>query len=100
MSIELSYNDIGHGNPVLILHGLFGSKRNWGGIAKQLSAKHRVLSLDLRNHGESPWAESMDYRDLAGDVAHFIERHGLEPCTVIGHSMGGKTAMMLALMRP
>jgi len=100
MSVELSHTDLGHGTPVLILHGLFGSKRNWGAIAKQLSAHHRVLSLDLRNHGDSPWVDGMDYRDLAGDVAHFIETHGLGPATVIGHSMGGKTAMMLALTRP
>lgn len=100
MSIELSHHDIGHGAPVVILHGLFGSKRNWGAIAKQLSAHHRVLTLDLRNHGESPWVDGMDYRDMAQDVAQFIERLGLGPCTMIGHSMGGKTAMMLALTRP
>lgn len=100
MSIDLSYNDIGHGQPVVILHGLFGSKRNWGAIAKHLSAHHRVLSVDLRNHGDSPWVDGMDYRDMAGDVAHFIETHGLGPCTVVGHSMGGKTAMTLALTRP
>ena len=100
MTIELSYQDIGHGEPLLILHGLFGSKRNWGAIAKKLSAHHHVFSLDLRNHGESPWVDGMDYRDLAEDVAAFIKAHGLGPCTVVGHSMGGKTAMMLALTRP
>lgn len=100
MSIELSYQDIGHGAPLLILHGLFGSKRNWGAIAKALSAHHRVLSLDLRNHGDSPWVDGMDYRDMAGDVSGFIHQHGLGPCTVIGHSMGGKTAMTLALTHP
>jgi len=100
MPLDLSYQDLGHGRPLLILHGLFGSKRNWGAIAKHLSAHHRVLSLDLRNHGDSPWVDSMDYRDMADDVAGFIKHHSLGPCTVIGHSMGGKTAMMLALMRP
>lgn len=100
MSIELSHHDIGHGDPILILHGLFGSKRNWGAIAKRLSTHHRVLSLDLRNHGDSPWIDGMDYRDMADDVAQLIKRQSLGPCTVIGHSMGGKTAMMLALTRP
>jgi len=99
MTIELSFQDIGQGAPILILHGLFGSKRNWGAIAKRLSAHYRVLSLDLRNHGESPWVDGMDYRDMAEDVAAFIKRHALGPCTLIGHSMGGKTAMMLALTR-
>lgn len=100
MSVELSHQDIGRGSPVVILHGLFGSKRNWGAIAKRLSADHRVLTLDMRNHGESPWIDGMDYRDMCGDVADFIKRHALGPCTVIGHSMGGKTAMMLALSHP
>ncbi|MCW8916440.1 MAG: alpha/beta fold hydrolase [Magnetovibrio sp.] len=100
ISVTLSHQDIGHGDPVLILHGLFGSKRNWGAIAKKLSAHHRVISLDLRNHGDSPWVDGMDYRDLSGDVAAFIKLHSLGPCTVIGHSMGGKTAMVLALTHP
>lgn len=104
MSLELSYHDIGHGEPhgepIIILHGLFGSKRNWAAIAKRLSAHHRVVSLDLRNHGESPWVDGMSYVDLADDVAGTIKRLGLGPCTVIGHSMGGKAAMTLALNGP
>lgn len=100
MSIELSYQDLGQGHPIVILHGLFGSKRNWSAIAKRLSAHHRVLTVDMRNHGESPWVDGMDYRDMAEDVADFIKRHALGPSTVIGHSMGGKAAMTLALSRP
>jgi len=100
MSIELSYQDQGGGSPIMILHGLFGSKRNWSAIAKRLSAHHRVLTVDMRNHGESPWVDGMDYRDLSQDIANFIKRHALAPCTVIGHSMGGKAAMMLALNHP
>tara|TARA_B100000427_G_scaffold297367_1_gene277704 strand:+ start:71 stop:856 length:786 start_codon:yes stop_codon:yes gene_type:complete len=96
----LSYTEAGSGRPLLILHGLFGSKRNWGAIAKQLSSQHRVFSLDLRNHGESPWDQVMNYPALAADVARFIHDHGLGPCDVIGHSMGGKTAMTLALTHP
>ena len=100
MSVKLSYQELGHGTPVVILHGLFGSKRNWGAIAKRLSAHHRVLTVDMRNHGCSPWVDGMDYRDMSQDVADFIAAKGLGPCTMIGHSMGGKTAMTLALGRP
>jgi len=86
--------------PIIILHGLFGSKRNWSAIAKRLSTHHRVICVDLRNHGESPWIDAMDYPALSHDVADLIDRLELGPCTVIGHSMGGKTAMMLALTQP
>ncbi|PIW25863.1 MAG: alpha/beta hydrolase [Rhodospirillales bacterium CG15_BIG_FIL_POST_REV_8_21_14_020_66_15] len=98
--LPLAFTDTGAGRPLLILHGLFGSKRNWGAIAKVLSAHRRVLSLDLRNHGESPWDPVMTYPALAADVAHFIHAHGLGCPDVIGHSMGGKTAMTLALAHP
>lgn len=95
--LELSHIELGSGTPVVILHGLFGSKRNWGAVAKALSARHRVFAVDLRNHGESAWDDDTRYDALAEDIAAFIHRHGLCPCTVIGHSMGGKTAMTLAL---
>ncbi|HEY9078776.1 alpha/beta fold hydrolase [Magnetovibrio sp.] len=100
MSVQLSYQDLGSGEPIVILHGLFGSKRNWSAIAKRLSAHNRVLTVDMRNHGESPWIDGMDYRDMSADVADFIKRHALGSCTVIGHSMGGKAAMTLALTHP
>jgi len=80
---------------VIILHGLFGSTSNWRSISRELSKTHRVISLDLRNHGKSPWHDSMTYADLAGDVMHYIERNSLEHSKIIGHSMGGKTAMTL-----
>ena len=97
MTLELSYTEVGSGPPLVILHGLFGSSRNWTTIAKQLGETHRVFSVDLRNHGASPWSETMDYREMADDVRAFLERHGLEDATILGHSMGGKTAMLLAL---
>ncbi|MBF9030207.1 alpha/beta fold hydrolase [Rhodobacterales bacterium HKCCE3408] len=87
------------GVPVLIVHGLFGSARNWGVIAKRLSAERRVLTVDMRNHGESFRAESNSYRDMAGDLAEVIEAHG-GVADVIGHSMGGKAGMVLALTAP
>ncbi|KAI9021241.1 Alpha/Beta hydrolase protein [Hyaloraphidium curvatum] len=85
--------------PIVILHGLFGSKRNWRGPAKALAskAKTHVFALDLRNHGNSPHTADMDYESMASDVAHFIESKGLPPPTLLGHSMGGKVAMTLGL---
>lgn len=100
MSVALAYTELGEGPPVVILHGLFGWKRNWASIAKKLSQSHRVFLLDMRNHGESPHANDMTYTAMAGDIAEFIENQALRPCPVIGHSMGGKAAMMLALSRP
>ena len=90
----------GDANPpapqLLILHGLFGSGANWRTIATRLSATHEVFCLDLRNHGRSPWHDDMEYAALAADVARFIADHQLNDITLLGHSMGGKTAMTLA----
>jgi pimeloyl-ACP methyl ester carboxylesterase len=83
--------------PILIAHGLFGSARNWGVIAKRLSATRRVLTVDMRNHGDSPWRESHGYPDLARDLAEVIAAHGGR-ADVLGHSMGGKAAMCLSLL--
>ncbi|NQU70972.1 MAG: alpha/beta fold hydrolase [Rhodospirillales bacterium] len=95
--MKLSFVSDGDGPPVVILHGLFGSGRNWAGIAKQLAASHRVYLVDARNHGESPWADTMTYAEMAQDVADFIAAENLDRPVVIGHSMGGKIAMTLAL---
>ncbi len=85
--------------PALIVHGLFGSARNWGAIAKKLSASRPVLAVDMRNHGDSFRAETHSYEDMAQDLAEVIEAHGGR-ADVIGHSMGGKASMQLALTRP
>jgi pimeloyl-ACP methyl ester carboxylesterase len=82
--------------PLLIAHGLFGSARNWGVIAKRLSEVRPVIAVDMRNHGSSPWYGTHSYTDLAADLATVID----EPCDVLGHSMGGKAAMVLALQAP
>ena len=84
----------------MILHGLFGMGRNWAGIAKALSKTHRVLTVDLRNHGASPWDDAMDYRLMADDVAKLIEAQFNGAVAVIGHSMGGKVAMTLGCEWP
>ena len=90
----------GTGAPVVLLHGLFGAAKNLGQIARALSPRAAVFSLDLRNHGDSPHAAAMDYPALAADVAETMAAHGLPTAAVIGHSMGGKTAMTLALTQP
>lgn len=99
-ALNLAAQIFGEGPPVVILHGLFGSQRNWGGIIRTLAADNEIHGLDLRNHGESPWSESMTYDDMAEDVAHYIETQDIAPCTLLGHSMGGKVGMRLALTRP
>lgn len=98
--MRLNAIEAGAGPPVVLLHGLFGAARNWGAIQKALAPAHRVLALDLRNHGASPRAAAMDYATLAADVAETLEGAGLGPAAVVGHSMGGKVAMQLALSHP
>jgi pimeloyl-ACP methyl ester carboxylesterase len=100
MTVELVFDERGAGPPLVVLHGLFGAKRNWATIAKALAPHHRVLTVDLRNHGASPWDAVHDYPALAGDVARFIHTHVGGPAAVLGHSMGGKAAMVLALEEP
>lgn len=87
------------GTLLLIAHGLFGSARNWGVVAKRLSEKRRVLTVDMRNHGQSDWRPTHSYKDLAADLAEVVEINGGR-ADVLGHSMGGKAAMRLALERP
>ncbi|OSQ51418.1 alpha/beta fold hydrolase [Marivita geojedonensis] len=89
----------GSATPLLIIHGLYGSGRNWGVIAKRLSDRGPVTAVDLRNHGDSFWSDSHSYPDMAGDLADVISAQG-GPMDVVGHSMGGKAAMTLALTRP
>jgi pimeloyl-ACP methyl ester carboxylesterase len=86
----------GDGPTLLIAHGLFGSGRNWGAIAKRLSDIRTVVAVDMRNHGDSPRSEDHSYDALARDLAETLDG----PADVIGHSMGGKAAMTLALARP
>ncbi|NIZ14032.1 alpha/beta fold hydrolase [Phaeobacter sp. HF9A] len=97
-------NTITHGTPtdhppLLIAHGLYGSGRNWGVIAKRLSDERQVIAVDMRNHGTSPQSDNHSYHDLAGDLAEVIDAQGGR-MDVLGHSMGGKAAMVLALLHP
>jgi pimeloyl-ACP methyl ester carboxylesterase len=97
--MRLQVLEAGQGPTLVLLHGLFGSARNWGAVQKALAADYRVVALDLRNHGASPHAWGMSYAAQAADVAETLTALGIESAIVLGHSMGGKAAMMLALTR-
>jgi pimeloyl-ACP methyl ester carboxylesterase len=99
--MRLAVTEVGEGKPVALLHGLLGAGQNFGAVQKALAARcHRVLALDLRNHGSSPHAPTMSYPEMAADVAETLRAQGAWPAAVIGHSMGGKAAMALALTQP
>lgn len=98
--IELNARVTGQGEPVILLHGLFGSLENLGGIARQLAAHYEVHSLDLRNHGRSPHTEQLNYDVMAEDVLRYMDLHDIQRPRVLGHSMGGKVGMTLALKAP
>ncbi len=91
----------GAGAPLVVLHGLLGSSRNWQSAGVALAERgHRVLAPDLRNHGSSPWADDCSYAALAGDVIALLEKASFGPVHLLGHSMGGKVAMRLVMDRP
>ena len=98
--MKLHFKQLGQGEPLVFLHGLFGSSDNWLGIAPKLAENFRVILPDLRNHEASPHAAEMDFPLMAGDVAELLEACNLKQPTIIGHSLGGKVAMQLALSRP
>jgi pimeloyl-ACP methyl ester carboxylesterase len=101
MAVTLAATDHGgDGPPLVVLHGLFGSARNWATLGKRLAATHRVHALDLRNHGGSPWAETMTYPEMAADVIAHLDAAGWQRAALLGHSMGGKVAMAAALHHP
>ena len=90
----------GPGPTLIVLHGLYGNQSNWAPQARQLAQDFNVYALDARNHGQSPWRDSMSFAEMAADVADTMAALGLKDAHLIGHSMGGKTAMWLALTRP
>lgn len=92
------YSDAGE--PLLVLHGLFGSLTNWGAHCKKFAEIFAVYGIDLRNHGDSPHADDMNYQLMAEDVHELMQQLKIKQCYVIGHSMGGKVAMQLALTYP
>ncbi len=98
--LPLNFKTIGEGKPLLILHGLFGSLDNWLTHAKTLAHNRKVFIIDQRNHGRSPHTDEINYDLLAHDLNDFIRTHQLENVDILGHSMGGKTAMQYAAFYP
>lgn len=100
MPVALASTVVGQGRPALVLHGLFGSGTNWRSIARRLGTRIECHLVDHRNHGRSPHARGMTYPTLAADVLAYLDAHRIDRAGLIGHSMGGKTAMTLALAAP
>jgi pimeloyl-ACP methyl ester carboxylesterase len=100
--VKLFYREEGKGNDklIVIVHGLYGSSDNWLTVGKKLGQKYHVYMVDQRNHGRSPNADTHTYEDMASDLAAFFDQHQLGKAIVIGHSMGGKTAMHFAAEYP
>jgi esterase len=98
--MKLHVKSFGEGEPLIILHGLFGSSDNWQTLAKGLATKRKIIVPDLRNHGQSPHHPDWNYMIMAQDVIDLCREMGLVKVQVAGHSMGGKTAMWMAGMAP
>jgi esterase len=98
--MKLFYREYGAGQPLIILHGIFGISDNWVSFARKLEKKFHVFIPDQRNHGQSPHDDTFNYFALCADLQEFIETHEMENPIVLGHSMGGKVAMHFALENP
>jgi len=96
----LYYKEFGAGKPLIILHGLFGSLENWRIISKELGCHFKVFAIDQRNHGRSPHSAEMNYMLMAEDINEFMIKNKINSATLLGHSMGGKTAMKFASLYP
>ncbi len=99
-SLPLHYRSLGRGAPLIMLHGLYGSGNNWKRIASALEDHHASHLVDLRNHGQSPHHRDVGYTAMAADLLTLMDELELEQADVLGHSMGGKVAMTLALLHP
>lgn len=98
--MQLYYQTIGEGKPLIILHGLYGMSDNWLSIAKYLQNNFKVIIVDLRNHGKSPMSNEHNYNCMAEDLKNLFDSLNLESAYIIGHSMGGKVAMNFAANYP
>lgn len=94
------YGEADGATPLVIAHGLFGAARNWGSLARQLARRRPVIAVDMRNHGNSPWSDASGYPEMAADLDETIAAVAGGRADVLGHSMGGKVAMALALTVP
>jgi len=98
--MKLFYRELGKGNPIIILHGIFGSSDNWLTVGKKLSEKNKIYLVDQRNHGQSFHSKIFNYQVMAQDIKDFMEDHLIKKVILIGHSMGGKVAMNFAISYP
>jgi esterase len=98
--MKLHYRELGEGKPFIILHGLFGFSDNWQTHAKKLASYYRVILVDLRNHGHSAWSDDFSYDLMVSDLKELFDDLQLENAILLGHSMGGKTAMLFAQKFP
>lgn len=94
--MKLHVREMGEGFPLVILHGLFGFSDNWQTHAKKLAAYYRVVLVDLRNHGHSPWSDEFSYQLMVNDLKELVDELGIQKMHLLGHSMGGKVAMLFA----
>ncbi len=100
MPLPLHHQIIGDGPPLIVLHGLFGSGTNWRSFARSMADSRQLHLLDLRNHGRSPHDDEMNYPLMVADLFAYIDQQSLQAVTLLGHSMGGKVAMLAALQAP
>lgn len=98
--MELFFRKSGSGEPIIVLHGLYGSSDNWYSIARELSAQMTVYLVDQRNHGNSPHHPEHNYDIMCEDLNMFMQQHGIAKSVILGHSMGGKTALAFGLRYP
>ncbi len=98
--MRLHFQSHGHGPPIIVLHGLFGSSDNWLPFARKLSNEFQLIAVDQRNHGRSPHSDHVDYHLMAADLAELMDAQNLPRGHILGNSMGGKTAMQFALSHP
>lgn len=99
-AVPLHYESTGHGPPLIVLHGLFGSLSNWRPLSPQLGEHFQLFLVDLRNHGRSPHSDIFNYAAMAEDLRAFVQQHQLSTPYLLGHSLGGKVAMQFALSYP
>ncbi len=95
--MKLYHRIIGDGEPLIILHGLFGFSDNWQTLGKRFAEKNQVVLVDLTNHGQSPWSDQFDYSSMARDLNELITDLNLKSPSILGHSMGGKVTMEYAV---
>jgi pimeloyl-ACP methyl ester carboxylesterase len=98
--VEIFFQKIGSGTPIVILHGLYGSSDNWISVARQLALNHTVYLIDQRNHGRSPHSTEHSYSLMSDDLYAFFTQQNIENAIILGHSMGGKTAMLFSARYP